>query len=200
MACSDDPALLDRIRRFKFHGLGADAFDRLTHGRAPQAEVQEPGCKYNLTDMAAALGCSQLARVEALNRKRRDLAMLYRERLAGVPEIRPLADPPYPHTHAWHLFIVRLVADLDRDAFMAALKQRQIGTGLHFRAVHLHRYYRERMGAWRGRLPETEWNSDRIVSLPLFPDMTETDVEDVVEAIKDSVSRLKRSSNNESRL
>lgn len=188
MVCSDDPALLDRVRRFRFHGLGADAFDRLTHGRTPQAEVQEPGFKYNLTDMAAALGLSQLARLEALNRKRGELAGLYRDRLAGVPELLPLADPAYPHTHARHLFIVRLVgggAAMNRDVFMAELKKRQIGTGLHFRAVHLHRYYRERLGLRRGMLPETEWNSDRICSLPLFPDMTEDDVDDVVAAIKD---------------
>jgi UDP-4-amino-4-deoxy-L-arabinose-oxoglutarate aminotransferase len=191
MVCSDDPALLERVRRFKFHGLGADAFDRQTHGRAPQAEVQEPGCKYNLTDMAAALGLSQLARVEEFNRRRRELVLLYREKLAGVPELLPLADPPYPHLHARHLFIVRLVgpAGLDRDAFMAGLKERGIGTGLHFRAVHLHRYYRERLGLRRGMLPETEWNSDRICSLPLFPDMREEDVTDVVAAVKDCVRR-----------
>jgi UDP-4-amino-4-deoxy-L-arabinose-oxoglutarate aminotransferase len=188
MVCSDDPALLDRVRRFRFHGLGADAFDRLTHGRTPQAEVQEPGYKYNLTDMAAALGLSQLARLEALNRKRGELAGLYRDRLAGVPELLPLADPAYPHTHARHLLIVRLTgggAAMNRDVFMAELKKRQIGTGLHFRAVHLHRYYRERLGLRRGMLPETEWNADRICSLPLFPDMTEDDVDDVVAAIKD---------------
>jgi UDP-4-amino-4-deoxy-L-arabinose-oxoglutarate aminotransferase len=192
MVCSDDPALLDRVRRFRFHGLGVDAFDRLTHGRTPQAEVQEPGYKYNLTDMAAALGLSQLARLEAFNRKRSELAMLYRERLAGVPELLPLADPAYPHTHARHLFIVRLAgggAAMSRDVFMAELKKRQIGTGLHFRAVHLHRYYRERLGLKRGMLPETEWNSDRICSLPLFPDMTEDDVNDVVAAIKDVLGR-----------
>jgi UDP-4-amino-4-deoxy-L-arabinose-oxoglutarate aminotransferase len=90
--------------------------------------------------------------------------------------------------HAWHLFVVRLdieKAGLSRDAFMQALKQRNIGTGLHFRAVHLQRYYVQSMGMHRGMLPHTEWNSDRLCSLPLFPDMSTDDVDDVVEAIQD---------------
>ena len=192
MVCSDDNALLDRVRRLKFHGLGVDAFDRQTHGRAPQAEVQEPGYKYNLPDMAAVLGLRQLGRVDEFNRKRTQLATRYRERLAEIEEILPLADPPYPVTHAWHLFIVRLDVDkagISRDDFMKALKERNIGSGLHFRAVHLHKYYAESMGCRRGMLPDTEWNSDRICSLPLFPDMTAGDVDDAVAAIKDALQK-----------
>ncbi len=188
MVCSDDEGFLDRVKRLKFHGLGVDAFDRQTQGRAPQAEVQEPGYKYNLTDISAALGIGQLARVDAFNRRRAELAARYRERLRDIPEIRPLADPGHAHGHAWHLFIIRLdtdPADLDRDTFMAELKQRGIGTGLHFKAVHLHKYYREAVGTGRGMLPNTEWNSDRICSLPLFPDMADADVDDVVAAIRD---------------
>ena len=185
---SDDAALLDRVRRLKFHGLGVDAFDRQTHGRAPQAEVLEPGYKYNLTDLAAALGLSQLARLEAMNARRRALVDGYRQRMSDIEEIVPLADPPYPHTHSRHLLIVRVCArkaGMDRDAFMRELKARNIGTGLHFRAAHVQKYYAETMGMRRGMLPDTEWNSDRICSLPLFPDMTEGDVEDVVAAIRE---------------
>jgi UDP-4-amino-4-deoxy-L-arabinose-oxoglutarate aminotransferase len=188
MFCSDDQDLLDRIRRLKFHGLGQDAHDRSLRGRSPQAHVLEPGYKYNMTDISAALGLGQLARIEAFNRKRGELALAYRERLSEVEEILPLSDPPYPIRHAWHLFIVRLdteKAGISRDDFMAELKQRNIGTGLHFRAVHLQRYYMESMGTGRGMLPDTEWNSDRLCSLPLFPAMTEEDVEDVVGAVKD---------------
>jgi UDP-4-amino-4-deoxy-L-arabinose-oxoglutarate aminotransferase len=187
MVCSDDEALLDQVRRLKFHGLGVDAFDRQMQGRSPQAEVIEPGYKYNMTDISAVLGLQQLARVDALNARRAELAGLYRQRLAGIDEITPLRDPPYPMTHAWHLFVVRLDVDkagLTRDEFMKELKQRNIGTGLHFRAVHLQKYYRECMGMRRGMLPNTEWNSDRICSLPLFPGMTSQDVDDVVTAIK----------------
>jgi UDP-4-amino-4-deoxy-L-arabinose-oxoglutarate aminotransferase len=188
MFCSDDENLLERVKRLKFHGLGVDAYDRQTQGRSPQAEVLEPGYKYNMTDISAVLGLGQLARVDTLNGKRTEWAMRYRQRLAEIEEIIPLSDPPYPMKHAWHLFVVRLDIDkagLTRDEFMKRLKQRNIGTGLHFRAVHLQKYYRECMGLRRGTLPNTEWNSDRICSLPLFPDMTERDVDDVVDAIKD---------------
>lgn len=185
---TDNAELADRIRRLKFHGLGVDAFDRQTQGRAPQAEVLEPGFKYNLTDIAAALGLSQLARLDAFIAKRRALAEAYLERLTGIDEIAPLSSPSYSHRHAWHLFIVRLLpnrAGLDRDRFMAALKEKNIGTGLHFRAVHQQKFYRDNMTLPEDALPHTSWNSDRICSLPLFPDMTEADVEDVIAAIRE---------------
>jgi len=192
MFCTDDAELANRIKRLKFHGLGVDAYDRNTQGRSPQAEVLEPGFKYNLTDMGAALGLGQLARLEQINQRRRELAMLYRRRLTGIEEIMPLADPSYAIEHAWHLFIVRLdiaKAGMNRDRFMEELKQRNIGTGLHFRAAHTQKYYRERPEYQRQSLPNTEWNSDRICSLPLFPDMTEQDLNDVVDAIKDVLKR-----------
>jgi UDP-4-amino-4-deoxy-L-arabinose-oxoglutarate aminotransferase len=192
MVCSDDSEFLDKLRRLRFHGLGVDAFDRQTQGRAPQAEVLEPGYKYNLTDMAAALGLRQLVRLDDFIRRRTELAAYYSERLAEIEEILPLEVPTYPLTHAWHLFIVRLDVDrarLSRDDFMAELKHRHIGTGLHFRAVHLQKYYRETMNIQRGSLPNSEWNSDRICSLPLFPDMSVPDVDDVVDAIKDALSK-----------
>ena len=188
MFCSDNQDLIEHINRLKFHGLGVDAYDRQTQGRSPQAEVLEPGYKYNMTDMAAVLGLRQLARVYEFNRKRAVLAIRYRELLSEIDEMLPLSVPSDTTRHAWHLFIVRLDTDragLSRDDFMAELKQRNIGTGLHFRAVHLQKYYRESMDMRRGMLPNTEWNSDRICSLPLFPDMTFEDVDDVVEAIKE---------------
>jgi UDP-4-amino-4-deoxy-L-arabinose-oxoglutarate aminotransferase len=192
MFCSDDQNLLDHIRRLKFHGLGVDAYDRHTQGRSPQAEVLEPGYKYNMTDISAVLGIRQLACIDKFNSKRTELAMKYRERLEEVDEILPLCDPSYPILHAWHLFIVRLDTDkakLSRDDFMQKLKQKNIGTGLHFKAVHLQKYYKESMGMCRGMLPNTEWNSDRISSLPLFPDMTLDDVDNVVETIKEILSK-----------
>ena len=192
MVCSDDPGLVEHVKRLKFHGLGVDAFDRQTLGRSPQAEVIEPGYKYNLTDISAVLGLGQLTRVDEFNRQRTLLAQHYRERLAEVAEVLPLHDPAYPVRHAWHLFIVRLDIDkarMTRDEFMAALKAQNIGTGLHFRAVHLQKYYRDNLGRRRGTLPNTEWNSDRICSLPLFPDMTTDDVDQVVEAIKTVLKR-----------
>jgi UDP-4-amino-4-deoxy-L-arabinose-oxoglutarate aminotransferase len=188
MLCSNDPDLLDRIRRLRFHGLGQDAYDRQMQGRTPQAEVLEPGYKYNMTDISAVLGLGQMERIDRFIDKRAELAARYLERLSEVEEVIPLSIPSYPMKHAWHLFVVRLDTDktgIARDDFMAELKKRNIGTGLHFRAVHLHRYYMDSLGTHRGMLPETEWNSDRLCSLPLFPGMSPGDVDDVVDAIKE---------------
>lgn len=192
MFCTDEDETARRIRSLRFHGLGVDAYDRSTQGRSPQAEVLEPGFKYNMTDMAAALGISQLSRLDSLNARRKALAMLYLQRLSWIPELVPLKEPPYEMEHSWHLFIVRLdiqKAGISREEFMGRLKERNIGAGIHFKAVHTQRYYRERMSLRPGSLPNTEWNSERIVSLPLFPDMTEEDIDYVIDAAKEALAR-----------
>lgn len=188
MFCSDDAELLTRIRRLKFHGLGVDAYDRKTQGRSPQAEVLEPGFKYNLTDIAATLGLGQLVRLHSFIEKRTQLAQRYRELLAGIDEILPLSIPTYPMRHAWHLFVVRLQTTgsaMSRETFMTELHKRNIGTGIHFKAAHTQKFYRETLQLPQGALPATEWNSQRICSLPLFPDMHMEDVDKVVAAIKE---------------
>lgn len=193
MFASGDTALADHLRSLKFHGLGVDAYDRQTHGRAPQAQVVEPGYKFNMPDMQAVLGIGQLARVDEMNARRAEIAALYTEKLGAVPELIPLAEPRgYTFKHSHHLYVVRLDVDragMTRDVFMAELKKRNIGTGLHFRCVHLQKYYREAFSCREGMLPNTEWNSDRILSLPLFPTMTEDDVNDVIAAAKAVLTR-----------
>lgn len=184
--CTDSETLATRLRMLRFHGLGADTYQRETQGRAPQAEVIEPGYKYNLPDMNAVLGVSQMRRLAAMNEKRAAIARRYHELLADVDGVLPLSVPAYPMLHVWHLFVVRVDqerAGLSRDDFMARLKARGIGTGLHFRAAHTHKYYREH-SKLRWPLPNTEWNSARICSLPLFPDMELADVDRVVDAIR----------------
>lgn len=183
MFTTDNQALADRVRMLKFHGLGVDAYDRLTHGRKPQAQVIEPGFKYNLADINAAIALVQLKRLEQINAQRETLAQAYLERLAGLP-VQPLHLPAYPQQHAWHLFILRIDAErcgIDRDAFMKGLQEQNIGSGIHFIATHLHTYYRQRFPDVQ--LPNTEWNSARLCSIPLFPDMTLDDVDRVVGAI-----------------
>jgi UDP-4-amino-4-deoxy-L-arabinose-oxoglutarate aminotransferase len=184
MLVTDDAVLAERVRRLKFHGLAADAFDRESLGRKPQAQVVEPGFKYNLSDIHAALGLAQLERIAEMNARRRELAQRYLERLQGLP-VLPLERPADPEEHAWHLFILRVDAQrcgLDRDAFMEALKARGIGTGIHFIATHLHPWYRQR---WPDlSLPNSEWNSARICSIPLFPDLGLANVERVATAIE----------------
>ncbi|WP_413737006.1 UDP-4-amino-4-deoxy-L-arabinose aminotransferase [Sodalis sp. RH21] len=183
LVATDDDALAERVRRLRFHGLGVDAFDRRRQGRKPQAEVVEPGYKYNLSDIHAAIAVVQLARLPELNARRRALADRYSAALADSPFL-PLGLPSYAHDHAWHLFMVRVDPErcgLTRDRLMEYLQARGIGTGLHFRAAHTQQFYRRRYPALS--LPETEWNSARLCTLPLFPDMTASDVDRVVEAM-----------------
>ena len=134
------------------------------------------------------LGLGQLDRLDEFIAKRSLLARRYQELLAEVDEILPLALPSYSIRHAWHLFVVRLDikrAGMDRQTFIAELKKRNIGAGIHFKAMHTQKYYRETLRLSEGALPVTEWNSDRICSLPLFPNMALEDVDMVVAAIKE---------------
>ncbi|WP_182058883.1 UDP-4-amino-4-deoxy-L-arabinose aminotransferase [Pantoea sp. ME81] len=181
---TDDAELADRMRSLKFHGLGVDAYDRHTHGRKPQAEVIMPGFKYNLPDISAAIALVQLNKLPAINARRAEIAQRYLKELADTPFL-PLSQPTWAHQHAWHLFIIRVdeaQCGLSRDALMETLKAQDIGTGLHFRAAHTHKYYRERYPQLS--LPNTEWNSDRICSIPLFPDMRDEDVSRVIGTLR----------------
>lgn len=182
---TDDEQLANRMRSLKFHGLGVDAFDRQTHGRAPQAEVISPGYKYNLADINAAIALVQLKKLEQHNARRKEIAERYLTELENTPFL-PLTQPAWAHKHAWHLFILRVdeaSCGISRNDLMEALKAKGIGTGLHFRAAHTQKYYRERYPALV--LPNTEWNSDRICSIPLFPTMTDDDVTRVIAALRE---------------
>ena len=185
---TDDSALAAKIRGLRFHGLAVDAHDRAQQGRSPQAEVQLPGYKQNMPDMNAVLALSQFPRLDALIARRQELAMMYREHLANIDGVTMLADPTWSHKHARHLLVVRVDerrCGMERSAFMEALKAKNIGTGIHFLASHTHRWYRENRPEVAGRLANTEWNSARICTLPMFPDMANEDVLDVVGAIKE---------------
>jgi UDP-4-amino-4-deoxy-L-arabinose-oxoglutarate aminotransferase len=143
-----------------------------------------PGFKYNLPDISAAIALVQLKKLPAINERRAAIAQRYLTELAYTPFL-PLAQPEWPHQHAWHLFIIRVdeaQCGITRDALMETLKAQDIGTGLHFRAAHTHKYYRERYPQLS--LPHTEWNSDRICSIPLFPDMRDEDVTRVISALR----------------
>lgn len=189
LVVTDDEKLATRIRSLKFHGLGVDSWDRQSHGRTPQAEALEPGFKYNLADINAALALVQLGKLEHANQRRREIAQRYLQELADTP-FQPLAIPRWPHLHAWHLFIIRVDearCGMSRDALMEQLKAQGIGTGLHFRAVHTQKYYRERFPELS--LPNSEWNSARICSIPLFPDMTHDDTTRVIRALHQLAGR-----------
>jgi UDP-4-amino-4-deoxy-L-arabinose-oxoglutarate aminotransferase len=144
-----------------------------------------------MPDMNAILAVRQLPRLDAYIARRDEICRIYRERLAEVDGILPLGDPAWPHVHARHLFVVRVderACGMDRAAFMEGLKARNVGTGVHFLASHMHRWYREHRPHWQGRLPSTEWNSARICTIPCFPDMTDEDAHGVVDAIKETLA------------
>ncbi|MBD2811939.1 UDP-4-amino-4-deoxy-L-arabinose aminotransferase [Xenorhabdus sp. Vera] len=191
MFVTDDDELAQRIRCLKFHGLAVDAFDRKVQGRKPQAEVIEPGFKYNLSDIHAAMAVVQLGKLALMNARRSELVARYSAALTDS-SLQMLSVPEYEHLHAHHLFMVRVdknVCGIDRDTFMARLKDKNIGTGLHFRAAHTQKYYRERYSQLS--LPVSEWNSSTLCSLPLFPDMNNDDVDRVVNAIIEILSEHK---------
>ena len=186
MVCNDGE-LADHYRLLRFHGVSRDAWKRYHRGGAPRYDVVEPGWKYNMLDLQAALGIHQFRKLDRFNRRREELAERYARLLADVPEICPLGRVAYPAKHAWHLYVVRLnleAVDLPRDEFMQALGEENIGTGLHFPALHSSAYYRKKYGYQPGDLPVAEDAGERILSLPLYPLLTEQDQDDVMAAIK----------------
>lgn len=196
MITTDDDELADAIRLLRFHGITREAWQRYGRDGKAAYEILRPGFKYNMMDMQAALGLAQLSRIEGFIARRTELAQRYLELLADVEEIQlPAADAGYPARHAWHLFTILVETDrleIDRQGVMDALKAENIGTGLHFTAVHLHPFYQETLGFRRGDFPNAERISDRILSLPLFPQMVESDVDDVVKALKRVLHRHRK--------
>ena len=186
VTCSDE-GMARRLRLLRFHGIERDAWRRYGKGGTPHYDIQDPGYKYNLTDIQAAIGVVQMRKVAGLNERRADLAARYLEGLAGVPGMDLPASPPYTHVHSWHLFIVK-VTSMDRDAFIGRLAEYNVGAGLHFPPCHLLRFVRERYGTKEGDLPSCERAGSRIVSLPLFPGMSGADVEYVCAAVREIVT------------
>jgi dTDP-4-amino-4,6-dideoxygalactose transaminase len=181
-----DAALAERLRRLRFHGISKDAWLRYSAQGVPQYDVVEAGLKYNMLDLQAAIGLHQLPKLEGFIAARDRLARGYDEALARIPALTLPTRVRYPARHSWHIYTPLLnleAARMSRDDFLLALKGENIGTGLHYVAVHLHPYYRDTWGFRRGDFPHAEHVSDRIFSLPLFPRMTPEDQADVVAAL-----------------
>ncbi len=179
-----DDDLESRLRLLRFHGIERDAWKRYGKGGNPEYDIKTPGYKYNLTDIQAALGLAQLSRIEDFNSRRRHLADLYRRGLEGVEGLDLPGVPTYPHIHAWHLFVIKVIS-MNRERFMQRLSEYEIGYGIHFPAGHRLGYIQERYKVKRGALKETERANARLLSLPLFPDMKEEDVSYVCEAVRE---------------
>lgn len=184
-----DDQLAERMALLRFHGMNREAWDRFGKKGNQHYEIVLPGLKYNMMDIQAALGLHQLPALSGFIARRTEIAQRYRTLLKKWPQFSLPRSPEYVHRHAWHLFTPLVnpdVAGMDRDAFMAAMKARNIGTGLHYRAVHLYPYYRDRYGFRRGDFPNAETISDRIVSLPLFPSMSNIDQDRVITAMQET--------------
>lgn len=185
----NDADMEKKLRLLRFHGIERDAWKRYGKGGNPSYDIVEPGYKYNMPDMLAALGVAQLERLQELNARRRTLAGLYQEGLKDVRGLDLPQVPQYNHTHAWHLFIVK-INNYSRDDFMQKLADYNIGYGLHFPPSHELSYAKKRYGIKNESLPETSRAADKIISLPLFPDMTDGDVEYVCSAIKEILKNV----------
>ncbi|MEI6632676.1 MAG: DegT/DnrJ/EryC1/StrS family aminotransferase [Chlamydiota bacterium] len=185
MVTTDNPDWAERIEMYGLHGLNKGAWRRYTDDGFKHYEVIYPGYKYNMTDLQAAIGIHQLPRIGRYLKRREEIWRRYDEAFRGLPLIIPA--PAEPHTvHARHLYTPLVDTDAlgrSRDEVQQALHRENIGTGIHFVSVHLHRYYRERYGYRRGDFPNAEFVSDRTISLPLSAKLTDEDVEDVVAAV-----------------
>ena len=184
MITLNSAAVEKKLRLTRFHGIERDAWKRYGKGGNPSYDIAEPGYKYNMPDLLAALGLAQMERWRELNARRRVLAGLYFDGLRGTEGLDLPEVPSYDHVHAWHLFVVK-VTGMSRDLFMQKLADHNIGYGLHFPPAHKLSYVKKRFGVRAASLPQTNLAADRIISLPLFPDMTENDVHYVCGAIKE---------------
>jgi len=186
MAVTSNAKLAERIRLMSLHGLSADAWGRYSSNGNWDYKIVAPGYKYNLTDIAAAIGIHQLSRAETMRCEREQIARRYFEALADVEQIE-LPQRDENRIDSWHLFAIKLVLKrlgISRDAFMNELKRAGVGCSVHWRPLHLHPYYQKTFG-WRGQdLPVATAQWKRLVSLPIFPGMLDDEIEHVVSTLK----------------
>jgi dTDP-4-amino-4,6-dideoxygalactose transaminase len=186
MVVTRDPELAKRIKVMRLHGMSRDAFDRFT-AKVPSwyYEIVAPGFKYNLTDIASALGIHQLKRARAFQQRRTELAALYDEALAGLPVVLP-PKPPEGEQHAWHLYVLRLAdgAKVTRDVLIERLFAAGIGCSVHYIPLHLQPYWRDRYGLKPPQFPKSQRAYERMLSLPLYTRMTDADVRRVADVVR----------------
>jgi dTDP-4-amino-4,6-dideoxygalactose transaminase len=186
MFVTRDPKLAARARTMRLHGINRDAFDRFT-ATVPSwyYEVVAPGFKYNLTDLAAALGIHQLRKAETFRRRRETIAQVYHRELADLP-LRLPADAPVGELHSWHLYVVRLGDEvpISRDRFIQRLYELGVGCSVHYIPLHLQPYWRETFSLRTEMFPESQRAYERMVSLPIYSKMSDVDIAHVVESVR----------------
>ncbi len=181
------PELVERARTWSLHGMSRDAWKRYSAAGSWHYEVTCPGFKYNMTDIQAAIGLHQLRKLARFHERRREIAQRYNAAFSRFPAFElPAEDSGVEH--AWHLYVVRVREErlgMSRNQFIEELTHRNIGSSVHFIPVHLHAYYRDKYGFSAGEFPVADREYQRIVSLPLYPRMSDQDVSDVMEAVSD---------------
>ena len=186
MVVSRDEKLVKRMKTMRLHGMSRDAFDRFT-STVPSwyYEIVAPGFKYNLTDIAAAIGIHQLRRADEFQRLRQAVAAGYTAGLADLPLVCP-PQPAPDDQHAWHLYPIRLsdAAPIGRDALIDRLFAAGIGCSVHYIPLHLQPYWRDRYGLAAASFPHSQRAYERMVSLPIYTAMTGADVDRVIAALK----------------
>lgn len=194
MATTENPKWAERMRIMSLHGISHDAWKRYTKEGSWYYEVLYPGFKYNLTDLAAAIGGEQLKKCSEFWQARRRIAMIYRNAFADLDGVQAPACRDDVQ-HAWHLFVVQLDLErlkIDRNQFIEGLREREIGTSVHFIPLHLHPYYRDKYGYKPADFPNASAVFERIVSLPIYPGMTGADVERVIDTVKNIAQQYRR--------
>jgi dTDP-4-amino-4,6-dideoxygalactose transaminase len=190
MVITNNEEYADKIKMYGLHGMSRDAWKRFSDEGFKHYQVLFPGFKYNMMDIQAALGVQQLKKVDKFYQRRAEIWAEYNERLKGLPLRLPALFEPNTK-HALHLYTVLLETGrsrLTRDQLLNALIKENIGTGVHYTALHLHPYYRETFGYKPGDFPQTEFVAERILSLPLSARLTRRDVADVVAALEKSLN------------
>ncbi|HKO30485.1 MAG TPA: DegT/DnrJ/EryC1/StrS family aminotransferase, partial [Nitrospiraceae bacterium] len=194
MVTTDNAEWAARVRMMSLHGLSRDAWNRYSAEGSWYYEILSPGFKYNLTDIAAALGLAQLKKCDRFWKSRERLATLYHEGFRDLPEI--ICPQAASHVqHAWHLYVIQLDLDrlrIGRNEFIQRLQQAGIGCSVHFIPLHLHPYYRDKWGYRPSDLPVSNMVFQRIVSLPLYSKMTDADIDHVIVTVKDLVKDSRR--------
>ena len=194
MVTTDNPEWAARVRMMSLHGLSRDAWNRYSAEGSWYYEILSPGYKYNLTDIAAALGLAQLKKCDRFWKARERYAALYHEGFRELPEI--ICPQAASHVqHAWHLYVIQLDLDrlrISRNEFIQRLQQAGIGCSVHFIPLHLHPYYRDKWGYRPHDLPVSSMVYERIVSLPLYSKMTDANIERVIVTVKDLIKDSRR--------
>ena len=196
MLTIQDDEIAEKVRILSLHGISRDAWKRYSDEGYRHWEILHAGYKYNMFDLQAAIGLHQIDRVEQFWETRKRYANHYDRAFEETPEIKPLRIKP-DVKHAYHLYPILLNLEMltvDRDHVMDALQAENIGIGIHFRAIHLHPFYRSKFGGTEGTLPVAEDATQRILSLPLYPKMSEEDLKDVIEAVKKVIGSFRKKS------